>query len=304
MNGAGSVGGLLELNSRSNGIHFDVYDGNGNVAAQVSAADGSVSANYDYSPFGERLRTSGLMINENVYGFSTKRYDTATDFIHYEYRTYKPNIGAWLCRDPLEEIGGRNLYAFVFNNPLKYIDTDGRVAVADDVAIGIVAGGLTVAGWLASPAGQQWLKDTGKTFQQAFEELSEAIKNLVRRCLPCSRRHPTWPKCTGSSDPVGAVIASAPGLYPGWSLSSTEVRDEREADPQTCPSGGKWNAVKAQFFTVIETGTVYHEMSVSVVCCNCCYRWFEGKVCRVIHPGRGSGGTTPPPPAPPFQGQK
>ena len=61
MEGAGGVGGLLLVNSTANGVHFYAMDGNGNVAALVKGSDGTVSANYDYDPFGQTLRATGSM---------------------------------------------------------------------------------------------------------------------------------------------------------------------------------------------------------------------------------------------------
>lgn len=42
-------------------------------------------------------------------------------------RFYRPELGRWLSRDPIEEPGGLNLLAFVHNNPIGLVDTDGRV---------------------------------------------------------------------------------------------------------------------------------------------------------------------------------
>ena len=41
---------------------------------------------------------------------------------------YNPNTGRWLTRDPIEEKGGKNLYAFVANVPLGIVDALGQVA--------------------------------------------------------------------------------------------------------------------------------------------------------------------------------
>jgi hypothetical protein len=38
---------------------------------------------------------------------------------------YCPSTGTWPSRDPLEEKGGKNLYGFVGNSPVKYVDPDG-----------------------------------------------------------------------------------------------------------------------------------------------------------------------------------
>ena len=42
--------------------------------------------------------------------------------IQYEFRNYLPAIGRWMTRDPLGEAGGLNLYAFVGNNPVNWVD--------------------------------------------------------------------------------------------------------------------------------------------------------------------------------------
>ena len=39
-----------------------------------------------------------------------------------KYRAYDPKDGRWLSRDPIEEAGGLNLYAYVRGNPIAYID--------------------------------------------------------------------------------------------------------------------------------------------------------------------------------------
>lgn len=38
------------------------------------------------------------------------------------YRFYDPDLGRWLNRDPIGEMGGVNLYGYVENNPINAID--------------------------------------------------------------------------------------------------------------------------------------------------------------------------------------
>ena len=35
----------------------------------------------------------------------------------YQYRHYDPKTGRWMSRDPIEELGGINLYGFAYNSP-------------------------------------------------------------------------------------------------------------------------------------------------------------------------------------------
>jgi len=48
----------------------------------------------------------------------TRRFRTATS----GFRFYNPSTGRWLNRDPIEERGGMNVYAFVANDPIRRVD--------------------------------------------------------------------------------------------------------------------------------------------------------------------------------------
>jgi RHS repeat-associated protein len=84
---------------------FTAYDGNGNVAALINAADGTLAANYEYGPFGEVIRATGPLARVNPIRFSTKYQDDESDMLYYGFRYYKPSTGTWPNRDPLEELG-------------------------------------------------------------------------------------------------------------------------------------------------------------------------------------------------------
>jgi RHS repeat-associated protein len=126
MQGAGGVGGLLMVNAGTNGVHFPAYDLNGNVMGLVNAANGIISAKYEYGPFGEVFCSVGDMARVNPFQFSTKYTDNETDLVYYGYRYYSPALGRWLSRDPIEEQGGLNLYAFVNNDPVNGVDVLGK----------------------------------------------------------------------------------------------------------------------------------------------------------------------------------
>ncbi len=53
--GAGGVGGLLKIYRPGAADNFTVYDANGNLTALVDGSSGTVSANYEYGPFGELI---------------------------------------------------------------------------------------------------------------------------------------------------------------------------------------------------------------------------------------------------------
>ena len=120
--GAGGVGGLLNINDTANGNHLPCYDGNGNVAQLTKGTDGTVSAQYEYGPFGEVIRATGPMAKANPFRFSTIYQDDESDIVMYPHRPYSASQGRFLCKDPIEEQGGLNLYAFVDNDPVDSVD--------------------------------------------------------------------------------------------------------------------------------------------------------------------------------------
>jgi RHS repeat-associated protein len=67
---------------------------------------------------------------------------TASGVRFYGYRYYNPELGRWLSRDPIEERGGVNLYAFVGNSTVDYVDYLGLRNDGDDT------GGLANREWV------------------------------------------------------------------------------------------------------------------------------------------------------------
>ena len=68
----------------------------------------------------------GPLAQANPWRFSTKYQDDETGLLYYGYRFYNPTDGRWPSRDPIDEEGGINLYAFCFNDGLDWSDYLGR----------------------------------------------------------------------------------------------------------------------------------------------------------------------------------
>ena len=130
LQGAGGVGGLIAIKPAASAARFAAYDGNGNVVALIDAGTGQTDTHYEYGPFGESLRATGAMATANPFRFSTKYTDGETDLVYYGHRYYNSSTGRWPSRDPIEEKGGRNLYAFVGNNGVNSTDPLGLLETA------------------------------------------------------------------------------------------------------------------------------------------------------------------------------
>ena len=161
--GAGGVGGLLAV-SIDGSFYFPCYDQNGNVVCYVSES-GVIAAQYVYAPYGNVIDQYGALADVFDVRFSTRYTDRETGLVSYKRRFCRPEHGRWLNRDPLEEFGGENLFAFCLNNSIVYVDPFGMdIWVENTVAVGGFHQRVCVDMWRQSRIGSCC---KGKTYCKA-----------------------------------------------------------------------------------------------------------------------------------------
>lgn len=107
--------------------------------------DGALLDNYGYAPYGRPDDELG-----NPYRFTGQRFDEETGLYYYKARYYAPKVGRFLSPDPIGYADGLNLYAYVGNDPVNFIDPTGLLAErglhtagrAYDLVSGTVVGGV------------------------------------------------------------------------------------------------------------------------------------------------------------------
>jgi RHS repeat-associated protein len=113
--------------------YFYTHDHLGSVREVVDAS-GAIRARYAYTPFGQRTKVQGDL--DADFGFTGHYFHAASGLNLTLYRAYDSSIGRWLSRDPIGEKGGMNLYGYVGNDPISYVDPDGRFFLP---ALGFIA---------------------------------------------------------------------------------------------------------------------------------------------------------------------
>ncbi len=193
LQGAGGVGGLILSIDGGTG-RAPIYDGNGNVMGMINLSTGAIDACYEYDAFGQTLRESGSYAASNPWRFSTKYADLEIGLVYYGLRYYSPSLGRFINRDPIEEQGGLNLYAFCFNNGINQWDVLGQNPddwreVAQGLwvnfggsplgggHVGIVAPDIGRAG-LANPGGSAPIYSTDSP-QTWSDRLDSSLANLA-----------------------------------------------------------------------------------------------------------------------------
>ncbi|MGF0069413.1 RHS repeat domain-containing protein [Candidatus Spyradosoma sp. SGI.093] len=113
----------LAINVLGDNLYFPTVDLTKNVCELVDFY-GDVAATYDYAPFGavSAGTPSGSAAPDNPFQWSSEVYDDELGLVYYNYRHYSPADGRFLSRDPIEEQGGVNLYAFLGNFVTKKSD--------------------------------------------------------------------------------------------------------------------------------------------------------------------------------------
>ncbi len=167
LDASGGLGALLQIRDVAQGkTILPAYDGHGNVAALLDAESGAVSAAYEYDPSGKLLRSEGTYAASNPFRFSTKWHDDETGLVYYGYRYYSPNLGRFINRDPIKEVGGLNIYGFAGNDGVNRFDflglDDEEILTLDPFGVG----GLPLGGALGGggPGGGITRSSSGPVF--------------------------------------------------------------------------------------------------------------------------------------------
>lgn len=88
----------------------------------------------EYTPYGStsyQAVTTDLQVPTKRCRFTGKERDEENGFYYHGARYYAPWLGRWTSCDPAELKDGENLYLFSRNNPIKFVDPNGKQSVAD-----------------------------------------------------------------------------------------------------------------------------------------------------------------------------
>ena len=124
--------GMKRETGAAAGNYYYTRDHLGSIRELLDAG-GNVRARYSYDPFGRRTRIAGDL--DAAFGFAGMFWVPQANLFLTRFRAYDPDIGRWLSRDPMELAEARegpNLYAYVGNNPINFVDPEGLAFTTAD----------------------------------------------------------------------------------------------------------------------------------------------------------------------------
>ena len=90
----------------------------------IDAETGEIAQRLEYDEFGQVLEDTNPGFQP--FGFAGGLYDADTGLTHFGLRDYDSETGRWISADPLLFGNGQtNLYSYVMNDPVNYIDPTG-----------------------------------------------------------------------------------------------------------------------------------------------------------------------------------
>ena len=101
---------------------YNHVDRLGSVVATTT--NGALAGSFSYTPWGEDPGDPELTGTE--FGFDGYQFDAETGLYHTQPRYYDPRLGRFLSPDPLGQAAGRNVYAYVQDDPLDGTDPSGK----------------------------------------------------------------------------------------------------------------------------------------------------------------------------------
>ncbi len=131
------AGAVLVAMQTSNGtVYCYHFDKTGNTLALTDAA-GNVANAYMYEPFGKVMTQTGTVRNPFTYVGAFGVMDEGNGIYYMKNRYYDANTGKFLQKDLIGFAGGQtNLYAYVGNNPINFVDPSGLDYLEDIIKMG------------------------------------------------------------------------------------------------------------------------------------------------------------------------
>ena len=99
-------------------------------SSYITNLDGEVMQHIEYVPFGEVFVEERNNIWNTPYLFNAKEFDEETGMYYYGARYYEPRLSLWMSCDPKQEkYPNVNSYCYANNNPIIFIDTNGKEGI-------------------------------------------------------------------------------------------------------------------------------------------------------------------------------
>ena len=149
-----------------------ISDHLGSLRLVINSATGVIEQRMDYDEFGNVLQDTNPGFQP--FGFAGGLYDRDTQLVRFGARDYDAEIGRWTSKDPIKFKGGdANLYGYVLNDPINWVDQTGNGPIGIAVATACLV--YNVADFIST------MKDLANLAAE-IDAMNEEIRGLEKKC--------------------------------------------------------------------------------------------------------------------------
>ncbi len=259
--------GILSTFTRGAKV-FELSNHLGNVLATVSdkrmqhTSDGTTIAYYtaevisatDYYPFGMTMPGRNFSSNLYRYGFNGKENDNEVkgegNSIAYENRIYDTRLGRWLSLDPFQrKYSGESNYIYTSNNPILYLDTDGRDKVithvyTDEKGKILRTFKVTIAGDIKSQAikVRNTIDKSDWHWEYQWHDINQSVTHVMKNGTEVSK--------SVSGETLGKVRTKTDFNWEWWAQQKIALKDNQWSGIEFYSEGGQGMESKKTPFAV------------------------------------------------------
>jgi RHS repeat-associated protein len=142
-------------------VRFQLDNHLGSASLEVDES-GLVIGYEEYHPYGTTAYASGRSgaeVSGKRYRYTGKERDEETGLYYHGARHMAPWLGRWIAADPSGMTDGPGLYVYVRNNPVQFVDPNGREATSSRFTDAQLAA-LTIPVHIPKGARVGWLNQT------------------------------------------------------------------------------------------------------------------------------------------------
>jgi RHS repeat-associated protein len=141
---------VVQVRSRDSEFEETAYIHTDHIGSSKAATNqsGEVIWQIKTTPFGEVYSEAGTL--SQYQRFPGQYADQESDYSYNYFRDYDPSTGRYIQSDPIGLGGGLNTFAYVYNNPLVYVDPTGEVGLLGSSGGAVLGAGSSLIGSVAT----------------------------------------------------------------------------------------------------------------------------------------------------------
>ena len=140
-----AANGNFKPNDEYERMQFYYHPDHLGSSSYITNLDGEVAQHIEYVPFGEVFIEERNNTWNTPYLFNAKELDEETGMYYYGARYYEPRLSLWMTVDPMEEnLPSSSTYSYAANNPIRFIDMEGKIPFDKSVAHTRISSGFGI----------------------------------------------------------------------------------------------------------------------------------------------------------------